>query len=322
MNSGMVMPYVLQSLLGTGATNGLLVLIFMAITNVVSSSMIAVSTITSLDGYRTYFNPQASDRKTLKVSHLGVVFHGTFMAGFAIMLQYAGAINLWSTYFRPVIACPGIIPMILTLFWSRQTKLAAILGPLLGLLSGLATWLSLAQYYGGAINITTTQIQLAGLYGAVVSFFSPLFYSVVISFIWPSKFDWREFLRIDLIEDESSAGSSVKSKTPSSEVVSGDEGVKPDGFDTEKRAAFASAGHPPSGIAPAQYKAQAKIPIEDVVHPFDAETIKHIKRWLKISIWYFIVNFIVTCVLWPLPLYRDYIFTQSFFDGWVVMALT
>ena len=84
--------------------------------------------------------------------------------GFAIMLEYAGATNNWSTYFRPIIACPGIIPLILTLLWSRQTKLAAILAPILGLASGVATWLVLSWHWGGAINIQTTQIQLPGLY--------------------------------------------------------------------------------------------------------------------------------------------------------------
>jgi Na+/proline symporter len=93
VNSGMVMPYVLKSLLGRGATEGLLVLIFMAITSTVSSSMIAVSSIISLDFYRTYINPTASDKKTLQVSHIGVIFHGAFMAGFALMLNYAGATN-------------------------------------------------------------------------------------------------------------------------------------------------------------------------------------------------------------------------------------
>lgn len=87
VNMGLVMPYVLRSLLGTGATTGLLVLIFMAITSTISSSMIAVSSIIALDGYRTYVNPHASDRKTLKVSHIGVLFHGCFMAAFAIMLE-------------------------------------------------------------------------------------------------------------------------------------------------------------------------------------------------------------------------------------------
>jgi Na+/proline symporter len=81
VNSGMVMPYVLRSLLGHGATAGLLVLVFMAITSTVSSSVIAVSSIISLDFFRTYINPKASDRKTLSVSHWGVVVHGCFMAG-------------------------------------------------------------------------------------------------------------------------------------------------------------------------------------------------------------------------------------------------
>src|ERR1700761_7848746 len=185
VNSGLVMPYVLRSLLGKGATTGLLVLIFMAITSTVSSSMIAVSSIISLDLFRAYINPRASDRKILKVSHWGVVFHGCFMAGFAIMLEYAGATNNWSTYFRPIIACPGILPLILTLLWSGQTPLAAILGPTLGLFSGLATWLSLSWYWSGAINITTTQLQLPGLYAAIVCFFSPGLYSVIISLVWP-----------------------------------------------------------------------------------------------------------------------------------------
>jgi hypothetical protein len=315
VNSGLVMPYVLRSLLGRGATTGLLVLIFMAITSTVSSSMIAVSSIISLDGYRTYINPRASDRKTLKVSHLGVVFHGCFMAAFAIMLQYAGATNNWSTYFRPVVACPGIMPLILTLFWSRQTKAAAILAPLLGLVSGLTTWLTLSWHYGGAINIATTQTQLAGLYGAIVSFFSPALYSVIISLIWPSRFDWREFLRIDLIEDESSTDSSLKSKVSI-------EGLKSHG-DHEKSGLSTSGeekNRAPSPT-PGLHKPQAKVSLDDVVHPFDEETLRYVKRWLKIAIIYFIVNVVVTCILWPLPLYRNYIFTRSFFSGWVVVAV-
>lgn len=220
VNSGLVMPYSLRSLLGKGAITGLLVLVFMAITSTVPSSMIAVSSIISLDFFRTYINPHASDRKTLKVSHWGVVFHGCFMAGFAIMLEYAGATNNWSTYFRPIIACPGILPMIFTLLWSRQTKLAAIPSPILGLASGVATWIALSWYWsGGVIDIQTTQKQIPGLYGAVVSFFSPGIYSVIISLIWPGRFDWREFLRIDLIEDESQSNSSTTSGLPSAEAV-------------------------------------------------------------------------------------------------------
>ncbi|KAJ4344125.1 hypothetical protein N0V95_006329 [Ascochyta clinopodiicola] len=311
VNSGMVMPYVLRSLLGHGATAGLLVLVFMAITSTVSSSVIAVSSIISLDFFRTYINPKASDRKTLSVSHWGVVIHGCFMAGFAIMLEYAGATNNWSTYFRPIIACPGIIPLILTLLWSRQTRLAALLAPVLGLASGVATWLSLSWYWGGAININTTQIQLPGLYGACVSFFSPALYSVVISLIKPSKFDWREFLRIDLIEDKTRSG---ESSPP--ESLAGNEIVD------EQKGTTIDHGHEKGAHrTPIHHVSNAQTPLEEVVHPFDEETLRHVRRWFKIASVYFVVNVLTTIVLWPMPLYRNYIFTRTFFDGWVTVAI-
>ncbi|OQV02053.1 hypothetical protein CLAIMM_07308 [Cladophialophora immunda] len=324
VNSGLVMPYVLRSLLGTGATAGLLVLVFMAITSTVSSSMIAVSSIISLDFFRTYIDPRASDRKTLKVSHWGVVFHGCFMAGFAIMLEYAGATNNWSTYFRPIVACPGILPMILTLLWSRQTKLAAILSPILGLLSGVATWLSLSWAWSGAINIQTTQDQVPGLYAAIVSFFSPALYSVIISLAWPSQFDWREFLRIDLIEDKSQPSSSLQSTLPSSEAVNetpktADNSSAKEAYEKETYLTGGEEASPPP--SPTRRQLNAQVPLDEVVHPFDAQTIRHIKKWFKIASIYFVVNVLVTIVLWPLPLYRDWIFTKSFFGGWVTMAI-
>jgi hypothetical protein len=313
VNSGLVMPYVLRSLLGPGATMGLLVLVFMAITSTVSSSLIAVSSIISLDFFRTYINPRASDRKTLQVSHWGVVFHGFFMAGFAIMLEYAGATNNWSTYFRPIVACPGILPLIFTLLWSRQTKAAAILSPILGLFSGVTTWLSLSWYWSGAITITTTQAQLPGLYGAIVSFFSPALYSIVISLIWPSRFDWREFLRLDLIEDKSHPISSLQSRLPSSEALNDSPKF---GSDSEKGPYFASDA---SSTPP--YPQNGRLPLDEVLHPFDEQTLRHIKKWFKIASIYFVINVLVTIVLWPLPLYRDWIFTKIFFGGWVTMAI-
>lgn len=308
VNSGLVMPYVLQSLLGTGATTGLLVLIFMAITSTISSSLIAVSSIISFDFFRTYINPQASDRRTLQVGHLGVVFHGCFMAGFAIMLQYAGATNNWTTYFRPIVACPGIMPMILALLWSRQTKIAAIVAPVLGLCSGLAVWLALSWHQGHAINITTTQLQLPGLYGAITSFFSPLFYSVVISLAWPGEFDWREFLRIELIEDKTQV-TSVQERT---ETVKGEKSfqrIKEPGVETK------------TNIEAASTTSASNFDLDNVKHPFSEATIKRTKKWAKFATAYLIVNILATIVLWPMPLYREWIFTRSFFNGWVSVAI-
>lgn len=306
VNSGLVMPYVLKSLLGTGATAGLLVLIFMAITSTISSSSIAVSSILSLDIFRTYIKPNATNTQIMRISHLGVVFHGCFMAGFAIMLEYAGATNNWSTYFRPIIACPGIFPMVLTILWSRQTKAAAISAPLLGLCSGVAVWLSLSWKWGGAIDITTTQAQLPGLYGAITSFFSPLLYSVVISLVRPKRFDWREFLKIDLIEDKSSFSSTETSTVDVNHLSFAD---------NEKKVPVEETTTPPTPDS------RENDGLDNITHPFGPDTLQHVYKWLKIAVAFFIVNVLTTIVLWPLPLYRDWIFTKRFFSGWVSMAL-
>lgn len=85
--SGFVMPYTIKALLGSGPTVGMLLLLFMAVTSTVSSSMIAVSSTISFDIYRTYINPKATDKQVVNVSHLGVVFHGIFISGFALMLS-------------------------------------------------------------------------------------------------------------------------------------------------------------------------------------------------------------------------------------------
>ncbi|CAD0082232.1 unnamed protein product [Aureobasidium vineae] len=323
VNSGLVMPFVLRSLLGQGATTGLLVLIFMAITSTVSSSVIAVSSIISLDFYRSYINPEASDRKVLKVSHFGVVGHGCFMAGFAIMLQYAGATNNWSTYFRPIIACPGIFPLMLTLLWSRQTKAAAILSPILGLISGVATWLSLSYVWGGKIDIQTTQQQLPGLYGAIVSFFSPALFSVVISLARSSRFDWREFLRIDLIEDSTQPSTALPSLQNSKEDITD--------LSRPAKATQAVIGEKDQSVVDAEAKSGLVSPatsfstgsgnLDDITHPFSVQTIRHIKKWRNYAAGYFVLNLLVTVVFWPVPLYRDWIFTLPFFKGWVTMAI-
>jgi hypothetical protein len=51
-----------------------------------------------------------------------VVIHGVSITGISIAMNYGGANMTWINYLRPVISCPGIIPLILTLVWSRQTR--------------------------------------------------------------------------------------------------------------------------------------------------------------------------------------------------------
>ncbi|OOF93555.1 hypothetical protein ASPCADRAFT_508668 [Aspergillus carbonarius ITEM 5010] len=293
VSTGMVMPYLVKALLGQSGMIAFFVLLFMALTSTVSSSMIAVSSILSFDMYKTYVNPEASDRRLLGVSHLAVVFHAIFITGISIALNYGGANMTWIGYFRPILSCPGIIPLGLTLFWSRQTRLAAILSPVLGFFTGLAIWLATAKSMYGAVNMTTTGEELPALYGAIGSFFSPALYSVLISLYRPSTFDWREFLRIELVEETPNAAITEESKT---------EGV------------YISTDASPTSTP-------SRLSLDDVRHPFTEDTLKTLYRWSRIAWLMFVVLVLITFVAWPMPLYRNYIFTQSFFSGWTTVAI-
>lgn len=327
VSMGMVMPYVLKALLGDKAIIGFFFLLFMALTSTISSSMIAVSSILSYDLYKTYLNPKVTDKQLVRVSHLTVIIHGVFITGISIALNYGGANMTWIGYLRPIISCPGIIPLILTLFWSRQTRLAAILSPILGFLTGLTVWLATAGTMYGAINITTTSSIYPALFAAIASFFSPALYSVILSLYKPYKFDWREFLRIELADEaQLHADSEVNTLNNSSEEEDSASRKETSPSVTEvpavRNSALASKSDLekpalPSPTSPT--KSSAKL--DDVQHPFDEETLRDLYRWLRIACIVFVVIVLVTFVAWPLPLYRDYIFTKSFFSGWTTVAI-
>lgn len=313
--SGFVMPYTIKALLGSGGAVGMLLLLFMAVTSTVSSSMIAVSSIISFDIYRTYINPKATDKQVVNASHLGVVFHGVFITGFALMLNYGGANISWVNYFSPILTCPGIFPLIFTLMWSRQSKLAAIVSPILGLATGVSIWLGTTHALYGGISFDTTVELAPCLYGAIASLFSPIIYSVVISYLNPEHFDWREFLRIDLVEDESTLSTSSAS--------SPDDSVAALSVDEDQKYREKTSSAPTIGGRRRQNTIIPKsvTPLDDLVHPLDEESLRHLRKWYKIA-WIFLIFIVaITFVVWPMPLYRDYIFTKPFFRGWVTMAV-
>jgi hypothetical protein len=208
--------------------------------------------------------------------------------------------------------------MMLTILWSGQTKAAAILSPILGLISGVTTWLVLSWHWGGALNIQTTQQQLPGLYGAIVSFFSPAVFSVAISLAKPSRFDWRIFLKLDLITEKDNSTHSSPPSTPAS-TTTGIVPAETDISDNEKRPRNITDNRKVPPTPTTTYTADDDL--DNVVHPMSPETLRHVRKWLRIASIFFVVNVVVTLILWPLPLYRDYIFTRSFFRGWVTVAI-
>lgn len=90
VSAGLALPYAAVALLGKGGAVATLLIVFMAVTSATSSELIAVSSIFTYDLYRTYFNPSASGKKLIWISHCIVCGYAAFIATFSVGLWYAG----------------------------------------------------------------------------------------------------------------------------------------------------------------------------------------------------------------------------------------
>lgn len=84
VSAGLVVPYAAVALLGGGGAVAVLLIVFMAVTSASSAELIAVSSIFTYDIYQTYFNPGASGKRLIYMSHAMVIAFGLFMAAFSV----------------------------------------------------------------------------------------------------------------------------------------------------------------------------------------------------------------------------------------------
>ncbi|KAJ9297865.1 hypothetical protein DTO271G3_4086 [Paecilomyces variotii] len=178
--------------------------------------------------------------------------------------------------------------------------------------SGIAVWLGTAYAYAGELTVMSTEAQLPCLWGALTSTFSSAIYSVIITYIkvhihrdppapslstipaftiatnahapyQPQNFDWRVFLLLNEVKDSDSE-------------------------------TYSSTGPEATNrIADIQ-------DLNSIQHPYPQEELNRMKRAGLIASVFSVIVGLVTWVVWPLPLYRDYIFTKSFFSGWTIVS--
>jgi len=172
VSAGLVLPYAAVALLGSGGAVCTLLIVFMAVTSASSAELIAVSSIFTYDIYQTYFDPTASGKKLIYMSHAMVVGFGLFMASFSVgckyMLLLIASIELITIVFYAgismgylyvmmgVIISSAVIPATLTIMWAGHNKWAATLTPPLGLACAVITWLVTAKKTCGALDVACT----------------------------------------------------------------------------------------------------------------------------------------------------------------------
>lgn len=165
--------------------------------------------------------------------------------------------------------------------------------------------MGVAKHMYGAVNIDTTIKQLPCLYGGITALFLPGFLTVIISFLAPSEpFDWEVLKQAKLLVEEDDGNEIVGVDKDSSSVEL--QNIATDDVKVEKGFTSDAVEAQPeiyrNGLTKEQYEQKSN-------------------RYIKWAWIYAVLNLLVTQVLWPLPLYRNYVFTKSFFKGWVVVSI-
>jgi len=202
VSAGLVLPTAATALMGTGGAAASILLIFMAVTSAMSAELIAVSSIFTYDVYQTYFNPKASGKMLIKMSHACVIVYAILMASFSTGLHYIGISMGYLYLLMGVIISAAVLPAALTLLWKDQNWAAATFTPILGFACSLIAWLVTAKKEGGELSVATTGANNPMLAGNVVALLSPLIFIPVLTYaLKPQNYDWVSMKEIKKADD-------------------------------------------------------------------------------------------------------------------------
>lgn len=298
VTAGLVLPNAAVALLGKGGGVCALLMIFMAVTSAMSAELIAISTICTYDIYRTYFNPNASGKRLMAVSHISVVIFAYAMAGFAIGLYYAAVPMGYLYELMGIIIGGGVLPSTFTLLSKKQNRVAATLSPLLALAMAIMSWLVCTKKQFGSLTIDTTFKDNPMLTGNVVALLSPLVFVPVLTLIFkPQNFDWLILRQIRRVDEE-----------PELREAEGDLG---------------GLGKDVENLQPVKSQfSTAAIEIAEREQGQLEEESRLLNRSFKIAAAVCVTLTLCLVILWPMPMYgSSYIFSKPFFRGWIVVLI-
>ena len=190
---GLTVPAAASVMMGPIGAIMVLVMLFMAVTSAGSAELIAVSSLITYDVYRTYKNPNATGKQLLKVSRTVIVIFGLGMGVLAGILLGMG-LSLGFVYLAMgILIGSAVIPIALTITWSKTTRAGAVAGALIGVMGSLLTWTSVAaSEANGVVDISSLGGAFPMLYGNVVAILLSGLICVVVSLAQNKKYDWNE----------------------------------------------------------------------------------------------------------------------------------
>ena len=211
-----------------------------------------------------------------------VVGFAVAMAAWSTGLYYIGISMGYLYLLMGVIISSAVLPATLTLMWKGQNRMAATLSPVLGLICSIIAWLvTTSKLSNGVINVATSGANNPMLAGNVVALLSPALFIPLLTLIFGVDNYDWQSMKNIRLIDDSEVAAAAH-------------------MDPESL-----AGRHVAPTAEQEAAEQTKL-----------------LRASKIAKSTTAAMTLILLILWPMPLYgTGYIFSPSFFAGWVVVGI-
>ncbi|KAF2497759.1 solute symporter family transporter [Lophium mytilinum] len=316
VSAGLAGPAAIISLMGGTGAYLFIILVFMAVTSSVSAESIAASSLLTFDVYKSYINPKASVKALLWVSIIGLVVYGIALSTISCIFHAAG-ISL--NYLISILACllgGGALPMAFIVLWDGTSTFAAIVSPIVGLCSGLISWMVCTKVRSGSITIATTGDVYNSLTGDCVSLGMGLVCIVVLSLLVPDK----KSVVLETIDGQDVPDSEEAQQSTGSGNLPHDKKGSMD----EKAVEATTTADPraePHKVLKSSMAEAIKPVLEEPAVPMCALTPEEVRSQKRLALIALIVGTLGFMIILPFTLYgTGYVFSRGFFTGYVVIA--
>ncbi|KAH0833962.1 Na+/solute symporter [Lanmaoa asiatica] len=296
-SAGLAAPAAAVVLMGKGGAIAVLLVVFMAVTSAASAELIGVS---SLFIYRTYFRPKATGEEIVRASHYFICFWAVWMGCWASIVKCFSLrlCRAQLSYSRGVVLSPAVIPITLTVSWSKLTRAGVFCGAIGGACLGMLAWMIGCWKIYGQINIPN----LAEPYSAVCSGLTGLLFSgiltVSVSLMNPADYDFSGTRAIAVLDDHAD-DEHVQEESEHSSTKKGD--ASPD-LEKQSRSDILDG---PDNSSDGEEQRMASL-----------------KRVFKKALIYSTIFAAIVIIIVPLPMFfSHYVFSRRFYTFWTACSI-
>ncbi|KAJ9232341.1 hypothetical protein DTO280E4_2947 [Paecilomyces variotii] len=315
VNAGLSAPATAVALLGKGGAVLILILLFMAVTSSTSAELIAVSSLLTFDIYKTYYRPQTSSTKLVRISHWGIVIYAVVLAVFCTILNEVGLSLTWLLTVLGVIVGGAAVPVGMILLWRCPCGHDPSVAPHV---DRRGHWEITVASTGDATNAVAGNITSWGV-GTIMA--------VILTYAFPKKYvstDPKHISRMNKIQGISLGRSQTCSHDVEDATQRQDEptAIVDDkaGPLTSEKASATVPGTDDQPVSSTAGDGDEEPVLDDAPHidPMDPVLVRKAER---LAIAANTIFLLVAVILVPFTLFGTrYIFNKSFFTGWVVVS--